>query len=48
MKDVSATRIRRLAREGRSEELRDLLPEPVLDYIKKYGIYELNEGKLNS
>jgi nicotinate-nucleotide adenylyltransferase len=40
MKDVSATRIRRLASEGRSEELTDLLPLPVLDYIKKYGIYK--------
>src|SRR5215216_5179207 len=49
MNDVSATNIRRLAREGRFEELTDLLPEPVLEYIKKYEIYrELNEGKLNS
>jgi nicotinate-nucleotide adenylyltransferase len=48
MKDVSATRIRRLASEGRTEELSELLPAPVLDYIKKYGIYELNEAKLNS
>jgi nicotinate-nucleotide adenylyltransferase len=40
MKDVSATRIRQLASEGRSEELTDLLPEPVLEYIKKYGIYK--------
>jgi len=40
MKDVSATRIRRLASEGRSEELRHLLPAVVVDYIKKYGIYE--------
>jgi nicotinate-nucleotide adenylyltransferase len=48
MKDVSATRIRRLASECRSKELSDLLPPPVLDYIKKYGIYELNEAKLNS
>jgi nicotinate-nucleotide adenylyltransferase len=48
MKAVSATRIRRLASEGRSEELSDLLPAGVLDYIKKYGIYELNEAKLNS
>ena len=49
MKDVSATRIRRLASEGRTEELTDLLPGPVLEYIKKYGIYrELNEAKLNS
>ena len=49
MKDVSATGIRRLVSEGRTEELTELLPEPVLEYIKKYGIYrELNEAKLNS
>ena len=49
MKDVSATEIRRLAREGKTEELTELLPGPVLEYIKKYGIYrELNEAKLNS
>ncbi|HEV8186400.1 MAG TPA: nicotinate-nucleotide adenylyltransferase [Pyrinomonadaceae bacterium] len=40
MKDVSATRIRRLAGEGRTDELTDLLPPPVLEYIKKYGIYK--------
>lgn len=39
MKDVSATKIRRLASEGRTDELTDLLPEPVLEYIKKYEIY---------
>jgi len=39
MKDVSATRIRRVASEGRTNELTDLLPPPVLEYIKKYGIY---------
>jgi len=49
MNDVSATRIRQLASEGRFEELVGLLPARVLDYIKKYGIYrELNEAKLNS
>ena len=49
MKDVSATRIRQLASEGRTDELTDLLPAAVLEYIKKYGIYrELNEAKLNS
>jgi nicotinate-nucleotide adenylyltransferase len=49
MLDVSATRIRALASEGRTEELTELLPGPVLEYIKKYGIYrELNEAKLNS
>ena len=49
MNDVSATRIRQLASEGRFAELVGLLPERVLEYIKKYGIYrELNEAKLNS
>jgi nicotinate-nucleotide adenylyltransferase len=49
MNDVSATKIRRLAREGRYDELTDLLPGPVLEYIKKYEIYrELNEARLNS
>ena len=49
MNDVSATNIRRLAREGRTEELVEFLPGPVLDYIRKYGIYrELNEAKLIS
>jgi len=49
MNDVSATNIRRLAREGRTEELVNFLPGPVLDYIRKYGIYrELNEAKLIS
>jgi nicotinate-nucleotide adenylyltransferase len=49
MNGVSATNIRRLAREGRTEELAQLVPRPVLEYIRKYGIYrELNEAKLNS
>ena len=49
MNDVSATNIRQLASEGRADELVNLLPGPVLEYIKKYGIYrELNEAKLNS
>lgn len=49
MNDVSATNIRWLASEGRTDELVNLLPGPVLEYIKKYGIYrELNEAKLNS
>ena len=49
MNDVSATSIRRLASEGRVAELTGLVPGPVLEYIKKYGIYrELNEAKLNS
>ena len=49
MNDISATNIRRLASEGRFGELTGLVPGPVLEYIKKYGIYrELNEAKLNS
>ena len=49
MNDVSATNIRRLASEGSYDELAGLLPGPVLEYIRKYGIYrELNEAKLNS
>ncbi len=46
MNDVSATNIRRLASEGRTEELVKVLPRPVLDYIQKYGVYrDLNEAK---
>src|SRR5689334_9636436 len=37
--DVSATNIRRLASEGRIEELEQLVPGPVSEYIRKYGIY---------
>ena len=49
MNDVSATNIRALASEGRTEELAKFLPDPVLEYIKKYGIYRnSNEAKLNS
>jgi len=49
MNDVSATNIRRLASEGRTEELAGIVPGPVREYIRKYGIYrELNEAKLNS
>lgn len=49
MSDVSATNIRRLAKEGCTDELATLLPGPVLEYIKKYQIYRnSNEPKLNS
>jgi len=41
MNDVSATNIRRLASEDRTEELVRFLPGPVLEYIKKYGIYRV-------
>lgn len=48
MNNVSATQVRRLARQGRTDELVNLVPGPVLEYIKKYRIYrELNEAKLN-
>lgn len=48
MNDVSATNIRRLASEGKIDELAQLVPGPVLEYIRKYGIYrELNEAKFN-
>lgn len=49
MNYVSATLVRQIASKGRTDELADLVPGPVLEYIKKYGIYrELNEAKLNS
>jgi nicotinate-nucleotide adenylyltransferase len=48
MKDVSATNIRRFASEGRFAELTGLVPGPVLEYIKKYGIYRELNAKLNS
>jgi nicotinate-nucleotide adenylyltransferase len=49
MKDISATDIRRLASEGRYDELEQMVPRSVADYIKKYGIYrDSNEAKLNS
>ncbi|HEX7296812.1 MAG TPA: nicotinate-nucleotide adenylyltransferase [Pyrinomonadaceae bacterium] len=48
MKDVSATEVRRVASNGRYEELVKLVPEPVAEYIGKYGIYrKSNEAKLN-
>lgn len=39
MMDVSATEIRRAAREDRIEGLRKLVPLPVADYINKYKLY---------
>ena len=47
--DVSATNIRRLASEGRYEELEQYVPQTVANYIRKYEIYrDTNEAKLNS
>lgn len=49
MKDISATNIRRLASEGHYDELEQLVPQSVVNYIKKYGIYRYShEAKLNS
>jgi nicotinate-nucleotide adenylyltransferase len=49
MRDISATNIRRLASEGRVDELETAVPKPVADYIRKYGIYRnWHEAKLNS
>ena len=47
--DVSATQIRQAASEGRLEEMVNLVPEPVAEYIEKYGIYRRsNEAELHS
>lgn len=49
MNDVSATSIRRFASAGRMDELARLVPEPVVEYIRKYEIYrDTNETKLHS
>jgi nicotinate-nucleotide adenylyltransferase len=49
MKDISATNIRRLANEGRYEELEQMVPGSVANYIRKYEIYRnTNEAKFNS
>jgi nicotinate-nucleotide adenylyltransferase len=39
MIDISATEIRRAAREDRIDNLRELVPLPVADYISKYKLY---------
>ena len=38
-KDISATEIRHAAKQGRFDDLNNLVPPPVAEYIKKYGIY---------
>ena len=49
MKDVSSSSIRRLAAAGRFDELAQMVPEPVVEYIRKYELYrETNERKLHS
>jgi nicotinate-nucleotide adenylyltransferase len=42
--DVSATTIRRAQREGRTREVRELVPPEVADFIKKYGLYTEREA----
>ncbi len=39
MLDVSATEIRKAARENQDENLRKLVPPAVVDYIRKYRLY---------
>ena len=39
MKDISATQIRRAANEDRFADLANQVPQPVIEYIKKYRIY---------
>jgi nicotinate-nucleotide adenylyltransferase len=39
MIDVSATEVRRAARESRNERLNSLVPPEVADYIRKYRLY---------
>jgi citrate lyase synthetase len=49
MQDISATNIRRLASDGRYDELEQMVPGSVVNYIRKYEIYrDSNEAKLNS
>lgn len=49
LKDISATNIRRLASEGRFDELARFVPAAVAEYIRKYELYrDTNETKLNS
>jgi nicotinate-nucleotide adenylyltransferase len=38
--DVSATSIRKLARDGPAAELKTLMPTEVYDFIEKYGLYK--------
>ncbi len=39
MIDVSATAVRRAVREEAGEKLERLVPQPVADYMRKYGLY---------
>jgi nicotinate-nucleotide adenylyltransferase len=49
MKDISATNIRRLAAEGRFDQLAQLVPESVAEYIRKHELYrDTNETRFYS
>jgi len=49
MKDISATEIRRVAGAGRFDQLTGLVPDAVLEYIKKYRLYrDSNEAEFHS
>lgn len=49
MKDISSSNIRRLAAAGRFKELAQLVPAPVVEYIRKYELYrDTNETRLHS
>jgi nicotinate-nucleotide adenylyltransferase len=45
MHDVSATEVRRAARENRFEDLNKLVPLAVADYIRKYQLYRNTHDK---
>jgi nicotinate-nucleotide adenylyltransferase len=45
MVDVSATQVRRAARENLKEELDRLVPAEVANYIRKYGPYRNNKNE---
>jgi nicotinate-nucleotide adenylyltransferase len=49
LKDVSSSGVRRMAAAGRYEELAQLVPGPVAEYIRKYELYrDTNETELHS
>jgi nicotinate-nucleotide adenylyltransferase len=44
-RDVSATVIRELVKQGRMNEAAALVPAPVADFIEKYGLYRKNDDE---
>ena len=48
LKDVSSSGIRRVAAAGRYEELAQLVPAPVAEYIRKYELYRDTNEELHS